>query len=98
VRRPRLSGWRRSCGPICSHREPGYAVVNIPGDVPGDCSSEQMDRLADLAERLSFSEIRVTHGQNLVLPHVRLDDAPDLRSELEAIGLATADIALAHRI
>jgi sulfite reductase (NADPH) hemoprotein beta-component len=87
---------------ILPHREPGYAVVNIslkaPGEAPGDCSSEQMDRLADLADRFSFSEIRVTHEQNLVLPHVRLDDVPDVHAELEAIGLATANINLASDI
>ncbi len=87
---------------VAPHREPGYAVVNIslkaPGAAPGDCTSDQMDRLADLADRFSFSEIRVTHEQNLVLPHVRLDDVPGVFAELEAIGLATANINLASDI
>jgi sulfite reductase (NADPH) hemoprotein beta-component len=87
---------------VLPHREPGYGVVNIslkaPGEAPGDCSSEQMDQLADLADSFSFSEIRVTHEQNLVLPHVRLDDVPDVHAKLEAIGLATANINLASDI
>ena len=50
--------------------------------------------LADLAERYSFDEIRVTHEQNLVLPHVRLDDVPVVFAALQKIGLASANINL----
>ena len=57
-----------------AHKEPGYAIVTISlkpiGGVPGDASAEQMEAIADLAERHSFDEVRVTHEQNLVLPHV----------------------------
>ena len=81
---------------VVAHKKPGYAVVNVtlkaPGEVPGDASAEQMDALAALAERFSFDEIRVTHEQNLVLPHVRLSDLPVVHAELQRIGLATANL------
>ncbi|MGC1303671.1 MAG: nitrite/sulfite reductase [Caulobacteraceae bacterium] len=84
------------------HKAPGYTIVNVslkrPGDVPGDCSSDQMDVVADLAERFGHDEIRVTHEQNLVLPHVRLDDAPEVYAALKAVGLDTANIGLASDI
>jgi len=84
------------------HKAPGYTIVNIslkpPGGVPGDCSSEQMDVVADLAERFGHDEIRVTHEQNLVLPHVRLDDVPEVYAALNAAGLATPNISLASDI
>src|SRR5262249_3858454 len=57
-----------------AHKQPGYAIVTISlkpiGGIPGDASADQMDAVADLAERYSFDEVRVTHEQNLVLPHV----------------------------
>src|SRR5690606_33973195 len=60
------------------HRMPGYVSVVISlkpiGGAPGDASSDQMRAVADLAGRFSFDEIRVSHHQNLVLPHVRKDD------------------------
>ncbi len=56
------------------HKQPGYAIVNLSlkpiGGVPGDASDAQMDAVADLADRYSLGEIRVTHEQNLTLPHV----------------------------
>ena len=59
------------------HREPGYisAVISLKptGGIPGDASADEMDLVADLADRFSFGEIRVSHEQNLVLPHVRKD-------------------------
>jgi len=87
---------------LAPHKAPGYAIVNVslkaPGEVPGDCSSDQMDALADLARRYSFDEIRVTHEQNLVLPHVKLDDLPTVYAELQRIGLATANVNLVSDI
>jgi sulfite reductase (NADPH) hemoprotein beta-component len=80
------------------HKVPGYAIVNVslkaPGEVPGDCSADQMDVLADLAQTWSFDEIRVTHEQNLVLPHVPLDAVPTVYARLKAAGLASANINL----
>ncbi len=66
--------WRVARPQSHSHRQPGYASVTISlkpiGGAPGDATAEQMDAVADLAERYSFDELRVTHEQNLVLPHV----------------------------
>jgi sulfite reductase (NADPH) hemoprotein beta-component len=84
------------------HRVPGYGIVNISlkavGEVPGDCSADQMDAIAELASRYSFDEVRVTHAQNLVLPHVALDDLPEVYAGLKAIGLATANLDQASDI
>jgi sulfite reductase (NADPH) hemoprotein beta-component len=80
------------------HKAPGYAIVNISlkpiGGIPGDASAEQIDLVADLAERYSFDEIRVTHAQNLVLPHVRKADLYALWQALDAAGLANANLDL----
>ena len=75
-----------------AHKQPGYAIVTISlkpiGGIPGDASAGQMDAIADLAQRYSFDEVRVTHEQNLVLPHVRIEDLRTVYQELKAIGLA----------
>ncbi len=84
------------------HKQPGYAIVEVSlkaiGQTPGDATAEQMDVVADLAERYSLDDVRVTHAQNLVLPHVKLDDLPTVHAALEAAGLATANIDLASDI
>src|SRR6476659_3518338 len=81
-----------------AHKQPGYAIVTISlkpiGGIPGDASAGQMDAIADLAQRYSFDELRVTHEQNLVLPHVRLGDLWEVYKALEAIGLAEANAGL----
>ena len=65
--------WMR--GNVVEHKVPGYAIVNLslkaPGKVPGDITADKMDAVADLADRYSFGEIRVTHRQNLVLVDVK---------------------------
>ncbi|WP_396593488.1 nitrite/sulfite reductase [Brevundimonas sp. R86498] len=80
------------------HRQDGYASVVVSlkpvGGVPGDITADQMDRVADLAERFSFDEVRAAYEQNLVLPHVRLDDTPTLWRTLVAAGLATPNADL----
>jgi sulfite reductase (NADPH) hemoprotein beta-component len=85
-----------------THRQPGHAIVCIslkpPGKPPGDCSAAQMELIANLAEELSHAEIRVTHEQNLVLPHVRKAVLFDLWRQLAAAGLASANIGLASDI
>ena len=87
---------------VAAHKAPGYAIVNISlkpvGQIPGDASAEQMEAIADLAERYSFDEIRVTHAQNLVLPHVRKADLKAVWAELVRIGLADANLDLATDI
>ncbi|WP_149539826.1 nitrite/sulfite reductase [Siccirubricoccus phaeus] len=97
---PEFRAWAaRSVRP---HRQPGYASVTISlkpiGGIPGDASAAQMEVVAGLAERFSFGEIRVSHVQNLVLPHVRQEDLPDLWEELRAAGLATPNIGLVSDI
>ena len=65
---------------VANHKVPGYAIVTLSlkpeGGTPGDATAEQMDAIADLADRYSFGEIRVGHEQNLVLPHVAQRDLP----------------------
>jgi len=87
---------------LTPHKVMGYAIANISlkavGEAPGDATAEQMRVVADLAERYSFGEIRVTHEQNLVLPHVRLNDLPAIWDTLELHGLATPNIGLVSDI
>ncbi|MGO9845057.1 MAG: nitrite/sulfite reductase [Methylocella sp.] len=83
---------------VVAHKTPGYGVVTVSlkpiGGIPGDASAEEMDAIADLAEEFSADEIRVAHEQNLVLPHVALDDLPVLFDRLSSHGLATANTGL----
>ena len=83
---------------VSAHKAPGYAVVTISlkpvGGIPGDASADQIDLMADLAERLSFDELRVTHAQNIVLPHVRKADLYGLWTQLRDAGLAEANLDL----
>ncbi|HET7717901.1 MAG TPA: nitrite/sulfite reductase, partial [Bauldia sp.] len=80
------------------HRVSGHAIVTISlkpiGGTPGDATAEQMELVADLAERYSHGEARVSHEQNLILPHVALDDLPVIYSALRDNGLATANAGL----
>ncbi len=80
------------------HKAPGYAIVNISlkprGGIPGDASADQIDLMADLAERYSFDELRVTHAQNIVLPHVRQADLHAIWQALNDAGLAEANLDL----
>jgi len=83
---------------VAAHKTPGYAIVNIslkPTDgIPGDASSAQIDLMADLAEQYSFDELRITHAQNVVLPHVRKADLYAVWQRLDAAGLATPNLDL----
>jgi len=83
---------------VAGHRAPGYRIVTIalkrPGKVPGDVSAVEMEQIADLAERHSEGEIRVTYAQNLVLPYVPLGDLPALYDGLVAAGLESANAGL----
>ncbi|MDB5704733.1 MAG: sulfite reductase, partial [Sphingomonas bacterium] len=80
------------------HKQPGYAIVNISlkpaGGIPGDATAEQIDLMAALAERYSFDELRVTHAQNIVLPHVRKADLHAVWQSLSEAGLAEANLDL----
>ena len=83
---------------VKSHKRPGYAIVTISlkpiGGIPGDASADQIDLMAGLAERYSFDELRVTHAQNIVLPHVRKADLHTIWQALSAAGLAEANLDL----
>ncbi|QDX26589.1 nitrite/sulfite reductase [Sphingomonas suaedae] len=83
---------------VAAHKAPGYAIVNISlkptGGIPGDASSAQIDVMADLAERYSFDELRVTHAQNIVLPHVRKADLYAVWQALVEAQLADANLDL----
>jgi sulfite reductase (NADPH) hemoprotein beta-component len=83
---------------VAAHKVPGHAIVNISlkpvGGIPGDASSAQIDLMADLAERYSHDELRVTHAQNIVLPHVRKADLYAIWQALDSAGLATPNLDL----
>ncbi|RZT56458.1 sulfite reductase (NADPH) hemoprotein beta-component [Sphingomonas sp. BK036] len=83
---------------VKAHKQPGYAIVNISlkpvGGIPGDASADQIDVMADLGTRYSFDELRVTHAQNIVLPHVRIADLHAVWSTLNEAGLAEANLDL----
>jgi sulfite reductase (NADPH) hemoprotein beta-component len=81
-----------------AHKQPGYAIATISlkprGGIPGDASSAQIDLMADLAEQYSFDELRVTHSQNIVLPHVKKSDLYAIWQKLDEAGLAPANLDL----
>jgi sulfite reductase (NADPH) hemoprotein beta-component len=83
---------------VHGHKQPGYAAVTLSlkrtGVAPGDCSAEQMDAVATLADRYSFGELRVSHEQNLILADVRKRDLFPLWHAIKAAGLATPNIGL----
>ena len=83
---------------VTPHRQEDYASVTISlkahGQAPGDATAAQMRAMANLAERFGFSELRVSHQQNIVLPHVGLADLPEVFETLCQHGLATANIGL----
>ncbi len=83
---------------VTPHKRTGYAIVTLSlkktGVPPGDVSATQMDAIADLAERYTFGELRVTHEQNLVFADVLQADLYDLWTRLKTLGLATPNIGL----
>jgi sulfite reductase (NADPH) hemoprotein beta-component len=91
-----FSAWLQNS--VAPHKQPGYAIVTLSlkpvGGPPGDATADQMDKIADLADRYSFGEIRVGHEQNLVLPHVAKRDLPALWHQLDKIGVATPNVNL----
>jgi sulfite reductase (NADPH) hemoprotein beta-component len=96
----RFSQWVDNA--VANHKMPGYAIVTLSlkpaGGPPGDATAEQMDAIADLADRYSFGEIRVGHEQNLVLPHVAQRDLLPLWRALDAVGVATPNVGLVSDI
>jgi len=81
-----------------AHRDSAHAIVTISlkahGATPGDATSDQMRAIADLAEAYSYGEIRISHEQNVILPHVHRADLPALHAVLRDHGLATANAGL----
>ena len=93
---PAIAAWSEVN--LFAHKQPGYAAATISlkgiGEAPGDITSAQMRKVADLADAYSHGEIRVTHAQNLVLPHVKKADLYPLWQKLGAAGLAEGNIGL----
>ena len=97
---PAFAAWtKRNVQP---HKVPGYAAVTLSlkktGVPPGDMTADQMDAVADLAERYSFGEVRVSHEQNLIFADVRQSELNSLWREVKALGLATPNIGLLTNI
>ena len=95
-----FTAWRKRN--VHPHQQPGYAAVTVSlkktGVPPGDVTSDQMERIAELADHYSFGELRVTHEQNLVLADVRQAELHGLWQELRALGLATPNVGLLTNI
>ena len=87
---------------VTDHKLPHYAIVSVSlkpiGGTPGDATAEQMRVLADLAETYAHDELRVSHEQNIILPHVPRRHLPAIYGRLKAAGLATANIGLVSDI
>ena len=83
---------------LSAHKVDGYAIVSISvkkhGETPGDMTSDQMRIVADLAETYGHGDIRISHEQNVILPHVHKSDLPAVYAALRAADLATANIGL----
>ncbi len=83
---------------LTRHRNDQYAIVTVslkaPGKTPGDATSDQMRLLADLAERYGHGDLRISHEQNVILPHVHKSDLPVLHAALVKAGLGTANVGL----
>ncbi|MCC0055635.1 MAG: nitrite/sulfite reductase [Rhodobiaceae bacterium] len=83
---------------VVAHKHPSYAIVTISlkpvGGTPGDATAEQMRVMADIAERYSHDELRISHEQNVILPHVAKADLPAVHAALRDAGLGTANVGL----
>ena len=83
---------------LTAHRNPDYAIVTISikahGATPGDATSDQMRLMADLAETYGHGDLRISHEQNVILPHVHKSDLPVIHAALVQAGLGTANVGL----
>ncbi|MEC8628548.1 MAG: nitrite/sulfite reductase [Pseudomonadota bacterium] len=83
---------------LAAHKQGDHAIVTVSikahGETPGDASAEQMRVLADLAEEFGYDELRISHEQNVILPHIHKGDLPAVHARLAAVGLATANVGL----
>ncbi|MGB3244393.1 MAG: nitrite/sulfite reductase [Sulfitobacter sp.] len=93
---PMFASW--SDTNLADHHAPGYAIVSISlkahGATPGDATSDQMRLMAGLAARYGHDELRISHEQNVILPHVHKEDLPAVYAALRSAGLGTANIGL----
>ena len=83
---------------LAEHKAPGHAIATISikkhGATPGDATADQMRAMADIAEEFAYGELRISHEQNVILPHVHKNDLPAIHARLKAADLATANIGL----
>ena len=83
---------------LTDHRADGYAIVTVSlkkhGATPGDATADQMRVLADLAEQFGHDELRISHEQNVILPHVHKSDLPAIYAALRGADLAAANVGL----
>ncbi|MCB1617852.1 MAG: nitrite/sulfite reductase, partial [Pseudomonadales bacterium] len=100
ARQPAFGRWLEHN--VMPHKQPGYAAVTLSlkrtGIAPGDLDDWQMEAVADLADRFSFGELRVSHEQNLILADVRQSELEQLWQQLEALHLATPNIGTLNDI
>lgn len=93
---PEFAAWLTTN--VAAHKQKGYAIVTASlkaiGAAPGDATSDQMRALADLGERFSHDELRISHEQNVILPHVRIRDLPTVYDALNRHQLATSNVGL----
>jgi sulfite reductase (NADPH) hemoprotein beta-component len=91
-----FSGWHQQN--VRAHKRPGYAIVTVcmkeTGVAPGDVTDQQLEHIADLAERYSFGEVRISHQQNIILADVRQEQLAELYCELKSQALASANLGL----
>ncbi|MFN6977017.1 MAG: nitrite/sulfite reductase, partial [Gemmobacter sp.] len=89
---PLYRAWARRN--LATHRDPGHAIVTVSlkahGATPGDATADQMRALADIAETFGYGELRISHAQNVILPHVHRGDLPQVHAALLRAGLASA--------
>ncbi len=83
---------------LAAHKAPAHAIATISikkhGATPGDATADQMRAMADIAEEFAYGELRISHEQNVILPHVHKNDLPAIHARLKAADLATANIGL----
>ena len=83
---------------LTAHKAEGHAIATISlkkhGATPGDATAEQMRVMAEIAKEYAYDELRISHEQNVILPHVHKSDLPAIHARLKAHGLATANIGL----
>ncbi len=87
---------------LAKHRDPDHAIVTVSlkshGATPGDATASQMRILADIADECGYGELRVSHEQNIILPHVHKSLLPEIHHRLKDAGLATANVGLVSDI